>query len=613
MQKKIKKLVVALMIACVSILSVPFAQAQAPEDDVFGVVHVKNLDALLPKIAAFIDQFQPGMGGMVNSMMVGNMVFHNANWVGMNAAGDFTAIVLNPTKFPGNPVAILAPVTNKDEYLGALTQTLTKGEETNGVLTFTTPEQKSVFISVAGEQTIMAESAEVATLAKSLVDAKSAVLSDAHVVKGQISASLASAKLMTAMQPMIDMLKQQMLMGMAQGGEGQTDEQKAQAQALKGVAEAEVNLLFSLLSQIDKVQWGIGFEDNGLRLAESVLALPDTNLAKFMAAQKPKTSNLLSVIPSDSSMLMSGSINMTPEFKTGYVDFLKTITTAAQATQAVDAKTVESVATWTQAILDVFGGDFAAGMLSPTSETMMTQVMSVRDAAKAKDLFQQYPDMLKAMSGAYEQAGFKMSMTLGATDAVKAGEILNYTFDMNADAIADPEEQEAFKALFGEKISLPIGFTKDYAVVGFGKNAKGQVESIMDAVNSGATGEMKQTPTMFGLPEEHNMFMYVSIPKMMAWAAKNIPDVPAVDVAEGPGIAAGMRFVDAHLEGEVFLPTEELLILKKFGEQMDAAKKAAGTEEPAAVESEDDTEDESADDAEDESADDVEEDDSAEE
>ena len=608
MQKKTKKLVVALMIACVTLLSVPFAQAQAPEDDVFGVVHVKNLDALLLKIAAFIDQFQPGMGGMVNSMMVGNMAFNNPNWAGMNAAGDFTAIVLNPTKFPGNPVAILAPVTNKDEYLGALAQTLTKGEETNGVLTFTTPEQKSMFIAIAGEQAIIAESAEVAALAKSLVDAKSAALSDAHVVKGQISASLSSAKLMTAMQPIIDMFKQQMLMSMDQGGEGQTDEQKAQAQALKGVAEAEINVLFSLLSQVDNVQWGIGFEENGLRLSKSVLALPDTNLAKFMAAQKPKTSDLMGVIPADSAILMSGSITMTPELKAGYVEFLKAITTAAQTAQAADAKTIESVATWAQAALDAFGGDFAAGMLSPTSETMITEVISLLDSAKAKDLVKQYPDMLKAMSGVYEQSGVKMNMTLGATDTVKAGEILNYTFNASADTIADPQEQEVFKALFGEEISLPIGFTKDYAVIGFGKNAKGQVESIMDAVNSGAKGEVKQTPAMFGLPEEHNMFMYVSVPKVMAWVAKNIPDVPVVEVAEGPGIAAGMRFVDAHMEGELFLPTEELLILKKLGEQMDAAKSAAGTEEPAAGDTEDDAEDEEED-----AADDSEEDDSAEE
>ncbi len=594
MQKKMKKrVVVALMIACLTILSLSVAQAQAPEDDVFGVVQVKNLDGLLPKIGAFVDQFQPGMGGMVNTMMVGNMLFHNANWAGMNAAGDFTAIVLNPMKFPGNPVAILAPVTNKDEYLGALAQTLTKGEEANGVLTFTQPDQKSVFIAVVGEQAIMADSAEVAALAKSLVDAKSAVLSDAPVVKGQISASLSMAKLMVAMQPMIDMFKQQMLMSMeqganAQGADAQTEEQKAQAQALKGVLESEINTFLSLAAQVDRVQWGIGFEDNGLRLAKSVFALPDTNLAKFMAAQKPKASALMGVIPSDSAVLMSGSIIMTPEFKTGYIEFLKAITAAAQTTQAADAKAIESVSSWAQTALDAFGGDFAAGMLSPTSETLMTEVISVLDAAKAKDLVKQYPEMMKAMSGMYEQAGMKMEMTLGATDAVKSGEIFNYTFNAKADTITDPQEQEVFKALFGEEMSLPIGFTGDYAVIGFGKNAKGQVESVMDAVNSGAQGEVKQTPAMFGLPDANNLFMYISVPKIMAWAAKNIPDVPAIEMAEGPGIAMGAQFVDSHLEGELFLPTEELLILKKLGDDMNAAKALSGTEEPAA----DDTEDE---------------------
>ncbi|GAK52420.1 hypothetical protein U14_03671 [Candidatus Moduliflexus flocculans] len=607
MQKKnTKKLIVALMIACVTILGVEFAQAQAPEDDVFGVVHVKNLDALLPKIGAFIDQFQPGMGGMVNTMMVGNMLFHNPNWAGMNAAGDFTAVILNPMKFPGNPVAILAPVTNKDEYLKALGQTLTKGKETNGVLAFTTPEQKGLFISVVGDQAIMTESAEVAALAKSLVDGKSALLSDAHVVKGQISASLSMAKLMTAMQPMIDMFKQQMLMSLEQGtnaqGEAQTDQQKAEAQAVKGIVEAEVDVFLSLAAQVDKVQWGVGFEDNGLRLAKSVLALPNTNLAKFMAAQKPKTSDLMGVIPADSAILMSGSIMMTPEFKNGYVEFMKAITTAAQTAQAADAKTIETVATWAQAILNAFGGDFAAGALSPTSETMLTEVISVVDPAKAKELVKQYPEMMKAMSGLYEQAGLKMNMALAATDTVKSGEILNYTFNATADAIADPKEQEVFKTLFGEELSLPIGFTKGYAVMGFGKNAKSQVETVMNAVDSGAKGEVKQTPGMFGLSEEHNLFMYISVPKIMAWAVKNIPDVPAVDMAEGPGIAAGARFVDGHMEGELFLPTEELLLLKKLGEQMEAAKSAAGTEEPAAEESEDESGDDSADDSEEDSS-----------
>ena len=59
---------------------------------------------------------------------------------------------------------------------------------------------------------------------------------------------------------------------------------------MKAIAEAEVNMVLSILNQTEKVQLGIGVEENGLRLAKAVFAGADTNFAKFIAAQSPKKS-----------------------------------------------------------------------------------------------------------------------------------------------------------------------------------------------------------------------------------------------------------------------------------------------------------------------------------
>ena len=612
MQKTMKK----RMFTALTVMTLAFgiwssAQAQAPEDDVFGVVTVSNLEALLPKLSQFVDNFQPGMGGMLNTAMIGNMLLHNPNLAGVNVAGDFGVVVLNPMKFPGNPVAILVPVTNKDEYLGAVKQTLTAGAEADGIYTFTQPDQKSVLLAFSGEKGIMAETTEVAALVKSLVDANSAALSEAPVVKGQITASIGMKKLMTAMQPMIDMMKQQMMATMEQGmaapsANGEKKEGAAQPDpaAVKAIAEAEVNMVLSILNQTEKVQLGIGVEENGLRLAKAVFAGADTNFAKFIAAQSPKKSALLGAIPSDSAILMSGSINFTPEFIAGYMDFMKVMASVGQKDPAAG----EKVVAWTQAFLEALGSDFAAGILSPSSNSLVTEVFTVKDAAKAKELVQQYPDMIASMTGMYKEMGMDVKMTLADTAQVKSGEILNFNFNLDASKIPDPQGQEVFKTLFGDSLQIPIGLVGDYIVIGVGKDSATPVAGLMDTLKSGAETAAKYTPAMFGMPDDSNFFMYVSIPKFMDWASKNIPDTPKIEFpADTPGIAMGMRFVDGHIENELFLPTAELLAIAKIGQQAQMKQGAAPAEEtPAEAPADDDSsDDESADDeaSDDESAD----------
>ena len=567
-RKRVLKSVVLVVMISMTLGLGNLASAQAPEDDVFAVVKISNPETLLPAIGALVDKFQPGMGGMINPMMVGNMVFNNPEWVGMDKTGDYTAVILNPMKYGGSPFGIIVPLTSKDDYLGALSQSLTGGEESDGIYNFVLPNQKSLFVAPSEEAGVLSESTEVAALIKSMVDGNSPLLSDVPVVKGQITASLPFSKIMTAMQPMVDMMKQQALMGMQQGmseSEEGAEGEEAPAAAIAKVAEAEIDMLLSLLNQSEKVQLGISLEDAGLRLSKAVFAVADSKLGAFMEAQSPKESALLEMIPSDSAVLMSGSIELTPEFQEAYLDFFEMM---LGLNDEMDDETFDTLVELVGNAFEAFGGDFAAGMLSPTSDTLVTEVISLKDADLAREIVEQYPEMLSSMMGMYKEMGVDFEMTLGETTEVEGGEMMQYQFNFNADMIPDPEGQEVFKTLFGESLALPIGFTENYAVVGFGKDALQQVSEVMTAIDAGEEMSAEYTPANFDLPEKNNMFVYLSVPRILSWAsAKNLPDVPSFEAIEGPGLGMTGRFVESHFEGELYLPIEEMLAIKQIAEQ----------------------------------------------
>ena len=581
MGRKMKLLLVAA-IATMSLLAggMPAVYAQAPEADVFAVIKLNNLGDTIGKISEFVNKIQPGLGGIVNPMMVGQMVFHNQNWAGMNQAGEYTVVVFNPMTSPQSPVALIIPLTDKDEYLKALTEAgLTGGAEANGILTFTQANQKPLFAAFTGDVGILAEDQNAATQAKALVDAKSPALTEVPAIKGQVVALVAFAKMFTAFSPMLEGVKQQMLMNLEKGmpqGEGAPP----QPAAVKNILLLEVNSLLSLLQQVDKLQLGVNVEAEGLRLSKAVFPVEGSNAAKFMAAQTAQKSALAGFIPQDGGLLGSGAITFTPELTAWYAYFTKALMTA---TPGADAAAVDQMAQWVAGALEAFGGEFAFGGLNPAGDAMVTEIFTLKDPAKAKQMLEQYPAMIAAMTDMYKGMGLDFNMKLAGKEPYQGGEILNFALDMKANALADPKGMEAFNKIFGDKLTLPFGFTGKYGVLGLGKDPLGQVQVMMDGLKAGAAMDARYTPVMFGLPEENNLFMYLSIPKIVAWASQFAPDAPKVDLQESPGVALSAKFVKAHLEGELFVPVAEILAIKTMAEQMQA-QKGALQQEPAEME-----------------------------
>lgn len=556
--------------------------AQSPDADVFAVIKIANPDAFIADIGMLVDKVSPGMGAMTSGMALGQlqMILQNPEWIGMDKTGEYTVVVLDPMKYTSS-IAILLPITNKDEYVSTLSQTMGGGEEVEGIYSF---GAEMVFGAFAGNTGVLSDDQEVTQQVKALVEANSPVLAEVPVVKGQITASVAVTKLLAAFRPMIEGFSQMMLMGMqqemAEGEEAQPEGMPPMEQ-MTNVLQAEINIALALLEQTEKLQLGISVQpDEGVRIAEAVFPVAGSNLEKFFAAQTPQKSALLGVLPADSAILASGTTNYTPEFIAGYAEFMKLV---AGAMAPEDVAAAEKMAQLTSDAFEAYGGDFAMSILS--QDVLFAQIMSVKDAQKAKNLLKESPGSINSILEIYKSFGLELDMQLLGTEEYKGGEILTYDLGLAAEDIPDPEGQEAFRSIIGDTLAYPIGISEKYSVVGIGKNARGQVEKLMETLDSGAEVAAPVTPVTFGLPEANNFFMYLSLPRMLKWVVQFAPEVPEdLEIVEGPGIGIGTSFNESYVQAELVVPLGEILAIRDAVQQAQVLGVGMGThiEEPEA-------------------------------
>jgi hypothetical protein len=568
-----------LFMICIICVTGHLAHAQSVEDDVFAVIKVEHPDAFIANIGKLVDQVEPGLGTMTSGMILGQLqqlVLKNPEWRGMEKAGMYTVVILDPMKYQ-SPLAVVAPLTDKDEYVGALSQTMGASEEVGGVYTFgkelSTP---NMFVAITTDMSVISDDDSVTRLVKTLVAANSPILTDVPVVNGQLTASLSMSKILVSVRPMIEGFTQIMMMGMEQGmaqsGEGQPEEAQPPMEPFKNVLQTEIDVALALLEQAETLQLGVTIRpEEGIRLTKAVFPVAESSMAKFFAAQSPQRSPLLGAMPADSALIASGFINFTPEFITGYTEFSEAV---GSIMAGEDASAAENMTQLTEDAFVVFGGDFVVGGFSQTDEVMISQIVSLKDAQKAKLLYEQYPEMMNSILGMYKSFGLDLDMSLIGKEEYKGGKIFDFHLGLDAEDIPDPEGQEVFKSLFGDAFTMLVGIIGNYSVIGIGKNARAQVQTLMETLDSGAEVAAHVTPTTFGLPEEHNFFMYLSLPRMMKWIATYMPEAPDFDIQDSPGIGMSAYFTDSHVEGELVVPVAEILAIR------DAIEKANTLEAP---------------------------------
>jgi hypothetical protein len=460
--------------------------------------------------------------------------------------------------------------------------------------TFTRPDQTSLVVAFVGKAGILAPNQNLLTQTRTLLAEQSPVLREPAVAPGQIAANLVFSRILPVVTPFLEIFKQLLLssvtpspvtpqpatpqssnnaasgvatatpeqvpanQGIPQPGQGNLTPE--QATAIRNTLALEIDTLIALLKQIERVQFGVQVQpEQGVRITKTVFPMANSALAKFSAAQTPQKSELLGVIPADSALIGSGLFNFTPELIAEYADLTKKI---GNLTPGANPGEIAKMAQWTASIAQSFGGEMAFGGFNSTGNALMTQVFSAKDAVAARQLVARYPEMAQTITNVYQNAGVEVKMQLAGTEPYKGGEIFNFNFGVKADTLTDPQEKEVFHKIFGSELTMPFGFTGKYGMFGLGREARTIVQQMMDTLSSQVPPVAKFTPAQFGLPEANNLFVYLSLPKLMAWAAQYTPNAPKLVVRESPGIGMTAVFKPDQMAGEMFVPLAEVLAVK---------------------------------------------------
>ena len=214
-------------------------------------------------------------------------------------------------------------------------------------------------------------------------------------------------------------------------------------------------------------------------------------------------------------------------------------------------------------------------VFSQSEESLVTEIFTMQDPQKAKEIVEQYPETFNSLLGMYKSMGLDLNLQVSGKEQYKGGEILNIDLGLTADEIPDPEGQQAFRDILGDQLAVPLGFVGNYAVLGIGKNARSRVEALMDAVDAGSAGMGGASPAQFKLPEANNFFMVLSVPKMLKWLAKYAPEAPPdFDILDSPGVGMSASFAGEHVAGELVVPLAEMLAIKDAVQKIQMAESA---------------------------------------
>jgi hypothetical protein len=273
------------------------------------------------------------------------------------------------------------------------------------------------------------------------------------------------------------------LMGMAAQGAmvknpDESDEAYAQRQKMM---ESQLATQKQMLNELDQLTFGVGVDRAGQKAIVDVLytAVAGSELAKQVSAYKEATTNYAGFAQEGAAMTLNfaaKTTNMKPEDIDQLADNMR-----AQVNQGIaeesDLKSDESREKVKAAVGDFIealratlkAGAIDGGAVVNVSPEALTVVAGgvVTDPAKVEDGLKKLAEIAKSE---------EVDMPEVKWDAETYQDVKFHTLSH-----AGPEGDEAFKALFGEKLEMAVGLGKDSVYFAAGKNWMDGVKKVIDA------------------------------------------------------------------------------------------------------------------------------------
>lgn len=572
MKKMLNLCAVGLLLVSILLCGVEKnAYAQPMNEDVLAVIRVNNLNDLLMNIGQLVDKVQPGMGAMINPMMVGQMIFANPGWTGMDITEEYKVIVLNPMLYAGSPFAIIAPLSDNDTYLNLLSQSLQVNEEADGIYNFMWPTQQNMFVAFTEKAAILSANEDSAMQVKTFVEERKQVIDEIPDVEGQLRVFFPVKKILTTFRPVIDL----MLGVMQQDSEENEQETEGMLQfnadTWSDSLEQTLAKIISLLGQLQKLYLGVNIQPEGIKISTKTFALKDTPFSDFIAVQKPQRLSMLKTLSPNTNahVLFSFAIDTSTD-----PEWLESFYSMYPEANSTLIRQLQDMG------FTIFEGAGVAGLSDSEGESLIILIadnpVDESDALKQKMFLKQNPEEAREMVKEFISQMFLTDMFTASSLNIefdketveeikfKDGYILNYYFGIKETIITLPSHQKNFEKFLGKGLFLQYGFIDKYAIVATGKKSLGHVKRIMTSLNNNSNIGAEHLLSKFEFPTENNIFAYISFPKILEWVTKDRTDVQQVKSIESPGVGICGRFTDSTFETEIFVPIDEILAIREM-------------------------------------------------
>lgn len=546
----------------VAMAAVGVAEAGLPGDCI-ALVRMESVDRMTRDVGDLMSEVQPAMNPQMLTMALGQNV-GNPMLTGADREKAWWAVVMDPTQYGAKPVFV-APITDREQFKGALAAMMTEGETVDGVTTFTAANGQATMLGFCEGHAIVAKSklACQAVLELWQSGAIEAGLLTLRPTGSLVVAAIDIGKTWAIYQPVVTGAIQTFKMMANQGFQQAAQGQGVDADRARAVIEAEIGWFLAIAGQLDQVSLALTVGKQGVSLATESTFKANTPLAEFLSAQKPRELRLMRYLPADAVVAGGARLDGTDHFMAWYLGFMRTIAGAdEEARIAVDGPLRSWAESW--------AGEAAFALVPPTEGGGCIEGVYILDLADGATVEQ-------ALFAMMDDTGVMKQLTVGmgrnaeirfeknvATYKGKSIHRATSTFDL---ASMPAPQAEMIRRMFTDGSFVnDIAIVGDKLVMAFQGSARERLERLIDTL-PGDGGDFLDSPllrrTFATVPKDQSLIGFVSIGDVLEWVQGIAPiRIRATTYDSVAGIGVTARLSGRQIRTNLIVPMAEILALR---------------------------------------------------